>query len=57
VRVALVDLDDPPAWFVRRQQQDHLTADQARQFAGTDGEQGVTRSPGVGAAARQLTRA
>lgn len=37
VRVALVDLDAPPAWFLKRQAADHMTADEARAFAGTDG--------------------
>lgn len=33
----MVDLDSPPVWFQRHQQHDHLTADQARAFAATDG--------------------
>ncbi|GBF99295.1 hypothetical protein Rsub_12055 [Raphidocelis subcapitata] len=37
VRVALVDLDGPPPWFACAQARDHLTADGARAFAGTDG--------------------
>jgi len=36
VRTAYIYLDDPPPWFAK-QQQDHLTAEQAREFAGTDG--------------------
>lgn len=38
VRTALVLLDAAPAWFVRSQAGDHLTAQQARQYAATDGE-------------------
>ena len=38
VRVALLDLDAPPRWFQREQARDHLTAAEARAFAGTDGE-------------------
>lgn len=37
VRMALVQLDRPPAWFKRTQAGDHMTADEARAFAGTDG--------------------
>lgn len=37
VRMAVLDLDRPPAWFARSQAADHMTADQARAFAGTDG--------------------
>jgi DUF1365 family protein len=36
VRLALLDLDSPPRWF-SAQQNDHLTADQARAAAGTTG--------------------
>ena len=36
VRAACMSLDDPPTWFAK-QQQDHMTAQQAREFAGTDG--------------------
>lgn len=38
VRVAVIDLDTPPAWFSQRQAADHMTADLARQFASTNGE-------------------
>lgn len=38
MRTALVSLDAAPAWFVRSQAGDHLTAQQARQYAATDGE-------------------
>lgn len=37
VRMALIELDAPPSWFVAQQAADHLTADEARAFAGTDG--------------------
>lgn len=37
MRLALVDLDAPPAWFRSLQAGDHLTADAARAFAGTVG--------------------
>jgi hypothetical protein len=37
VRIALVDLDAPPSWWPE-QAADHMTASEARQFAGTDGE-------------------
>ena len=37
MRVALVDLDAPPAWFVTHQARDHLTAPEARAFARTNG--------------------
>lgn len=53
VRVALVDLDAPPKWFVRHQAADHLTADEARAFAGTDG----ARRPPRGAVAAIHPRA
>jgi len=36
VRMAVVDLDDPPAWW-RRTAKDHLSADEARAFGGTAG--------------------
>ncbi|KAG2438648.1 hypothetical protein HXX76_005195 [Chlamydomonas incerta] len=35
--MAVVDLDRPPAWFAARQAADHMTAGQARAFAGTSG--------------------
>ena len=37
VRVAVVSLDQPPAWF-QRQAQDHLSAAEARQISDTAGE-------------------
>jgi hypothetical protein len=37
VRMALVNLDHPPTWFKREQAFDHMTAEQARTYAGTDG--------------------
>ena len=37
VRMALIDLDNVPSWF-SKQAGDHMTAAQARAFAGTDGE-------------------
>jgi hypothetical protein len=33
----VVDLDAPPRWFADHQARDHMTAAQAREFAGTDG--------------------
>ncbi|KAK9908354.1 hypothetical protein WJX75_006503 [Coccomyxa subellipsoidea] len=36
VRMAVVDLDSPPDWW-HEQAGDHMTADEARAFAGTDG--------------------
>ena len=36
VRMAMVSLDTPPAWF-SKQAKDHMTAQQAREAAGTDG--------------------
>lgn len=39
VRTALISLDNPPAWFsASAQARDHMTADVARAYAGTDGE-------------------
>lgn len=35
--MAVIGLDDPPAWFAA-QSRDHMTADEARAFAGTAGE-------------------
>ncbi len=37
VRIAVVNLDKPPRWW-HEQAADHMTADEARAFAGTDGE-------------------
>jgi hypothetical protein len=38
VRVAVIDLDAPPTWFAgSAQARDHMTAAQAREFAGTAG--------------------
>lgn len=36
VRMAVVDLDKPPAWW-HRQAKDHMTAPEARALAGTSG--------------------
>ncbi|CAL8469053.1 g8594 [Coccomyxa elongata] len=36
VRIAVVDLDKPPKWW-HKQAADHMTANEARAFAGTDG--------------------
>lgn len=36
VRMAVVDLDDAPSWFAP-QARDHMTADEARRMAGTEG--------------------
>jgi hypothetical protein len=44
VRFAVVDLDDAPRWFKSSQARDHLTADQAREFAATDGVRVSQRS-------------
>ena len=46
LRLAVVDLDAPPAWFARSgQAADHLTADQARARAGADGPVWLLTSP------------
>lgn len=37
VRYAVIDLDTPPSWFKRLQAHDHMTADEARKYAGTTG--------------------
>ncbi|GJP71378.1 hypothetical protein CLOP_g2214 [Closterium sp. NIES-67] len=37
VRYALVNLDAAPDWFVRSSGRHHMSADEARSFAGTDG--------------------
>ncbi|CAI5526229.1 unnamed protein product [Closterium sp. Naga37s-1] len=37
VRYALVNLDAPPDWFSRSSARHHMSADEARSFAGTDG--------------------
>mmetsp|Transcript_14570 Transcript_14570/g.39446 ORF Transcript_14570/g.39446 Transcript_14570/m.39446 type:complete len:317 (-) Transcript_14570:567-1517(-) len=44
VRAAYIYLDDPPSWF-SKQQHDHLTAQQAREFAGTDGPVHLLTNP------------
>lgn len=43
VRVALIDLDRPPEWWLTRKvkQNDNLTADEARKLAGTKGTLGL----------------
>ena len=44
MRVAVIDLDAPPRWFVdgrHAQARDHMTAQQARKFAGTQGVLGL----------------
>lgn len=38
VRVAVVDLDKPPAWWEGASARSHLTANDARQLAGTTGK-------------------
>ena len=46
LRLAVVDLDAPPAWFARSgQAADHMTADQARARAGADGPVKLLTSP------------
>ena len=46
LRLAVVDLDSPPAWFARSgQAADHMTADQARARAGADGPVKLLTSP------------
>lgn len=35
--MAVVNLDSAPAWFIH-QAKDHMTADEARQMAGTTGQ-------------------
>ena len=37
VRMAVLDLDKPPAWW-HEQAADHMTAAEARAYTGTDGE-------------------
>lgn len=36
--MVLVDLQQPPAWFLQAQAADHMSAAEARAFAQTDGE-------------------
>jgi hypothetical protein len=38
VRMVVVDLQDPPPWFSTGQASDHMSLQEARAFAGTDGE-------------------
>jgi hypothetical protein len=66
VRMVLLDLSQPPPWFVQQQAHDHLTLAAAQAFAGTDGEQldggewGAGRQDGcckVCTAAKRLPRA
>ena len=46
LRLAVVDLDAPPAWFARSgQAADHMTADQARARAGANGPVKLLTSP------------
>ena len=47
VRVAVVDLDDPPSYYDSRTN-DTMTADRARSLAGTDGRVSVLTDPAVG---------
>ena len=49
VRVAVVDLDKPPAWWQGASARSHLTADDARQLAGTIGEKLLAHSSLSGA--------
>lgn len=39
VRMAVVDLDSPPAWW-HTQAKDHMTAPEARALAGSNGKSG-----------------
>eukprot|EP00882_Tetradesmus_deserticola_P033600 GHRQ01038398.1.p3 GENE.GHRQ01038398.1~~GHRQ01038398.1.p3 ORF type:complete len:120 (+),score=41.73 GHRQ01038398.1:319-678(+) len=43
VRMALVDLQQQPAWFQQHQAADHMTAQQAQEFAATHGERAAAR--------------
>lgn len=36
--MALVELQQQPPWFQQHQAADHMSAEQAQKFAGTDGE-------------------
>ena len=46
VRMAVVDLDRPPAWW-HRQASDHMTAPEARALAGTNGALVITDDSGA----------
>ena len=43
VRMAVVNLDRPPAWW-HKQAKDHMTAPEARALAGSDGALGSQRT-------------
>ncbi|GIM09445.1 hypothetical protein Vretimale_13297 [Volvox reticuliferus] len=43
-RMAVLDLDAPPSWF-KSQAKDHMTADEARKFAGTSGKVKLLTDP------------
>ncbi|GAX84932.1 hypothetical protein CEUSTIGMA_g12353.t1 [Chlamydomonas eustigma] len=45
VRMAVIDLDDAPSWFKSSQSADHLTADEARRYAGTEGPVSLLTNP------------
>ena len=44
--MAVIGLDDPPVWFAA-QSRDHMTADEARTFAGTAGPVMLLTNPRV----------
>lgn len=44
VRVAIISLEDPPPWF-HRQAKDHLSASEARAYAGTKGKVELLTNP------------
>lgn len=48
VRMVLLDLSQPPPWFVQQQAHDHLSLAAAQAFAGTDGEQQEQGRPSRG---------
>lgn len=48
VRMVLLDLSQPPPWFVQQQAHDHLSLAAAQAFAGTDGEQQEQGRPSGG---------
>ncbi|WIA12448.1 hypothetical protein OEZ85_012483 [Tetradesmus obliquus] len=47
VRMALVDLQQQPPWFQQHQAADHMSAEQAQKFAGTDGKVLLLSNPVV----------
>lgn len=44
VRICMISLDRPPSWF-KQQSRDHLSANEARTFAGTRGKVDLLTSP------------